>query len=454
MTEKPLLTTAREGIAWLKKQAPKAEAELFLSRGREAGVEFKEGLPESVQESRHEGTGLRLIVDGRQGFAYATGAGLEIVQDLYSRIERHLPSLEKDERRRLPRPSEFDAPAESPELRKSLLDPTVLQTPLPERTELLRKMEERALSLDKRIVKVLRSGVGEGRGEVAIASTQGVECVEEGTHCSLGLAVTAGEGTEVQVGSASDSRRFAADLDWKRLADDAVLRTVCLLDAKKLPTKRRAVLFDPWVAGELLDLLTGSLSADQIQHGKSMLKDKLGKKIASDTVSFIDDGRLPKGAASSMFDDEGVPTRRKAMIENGVLKEFFYDSYTGARADRKSNGSGSRPSFRGLPRPGHSNFFLEPGKMTRDQLIQDTPDGVLVFELLGMHTANPISGEFSVGLSGIAIENGKLTHGVRGAMVAGSLLECLQNVDAIASDLTFYGSIGTPTFRVQGLTVA
>jgi PmbA protein len=449
----PLLEAAREAVRWLKTTAPGAQAEVFVSRGSEAGVEFKEGSPESVQESRHEGTGLRLIADGRQGFAYASGVGLDVVRDLYARVERHRPSLDRDEMRRLPKPSEFDAPGEDRALRGTLLDPSVLKTPLPERTELLRRMESRAREKDKRVTKVLRSGFGEGRGEVAIASSEGVECLEEGTHCSVGIALTAGEGAELQVGSGSDSRRFAADLAWQRAADDAVLRTVALLDAKKLPTKRRAVLFDPWVAGEVFDLVTGSLGADQVQHGKSLFKE-LGQKIAAESVSFVDDGRLPRGGASSLFDDEGVPTRRKVMVERGVVKNYFYDSYTAARAGRASNGSGSRASFRGLPHPGHSNFFMEPGKLSRDKLLADTNDGILVFELLGMHTANPISGEFSVGVSGIAVQGGKLTHGIKGAMVSGSLLEVLKNVDAVADDLTFYGSIGSPTFRVQGLTVA
>ena len=137
-----------------------------------------------------------------------------------------------------------------------------------------------------------------------------------------------------------------------------------------------------------------------------------------------------------------------------MLRDYFYDSYTAHKEGRSSNGCAGRNGYRSLPQAGSSNFFMEPGKTSREALIADTKDGVLVFEVMGMHMADPVSGDMSVGVSGIAIQNGELTHSVRGAMLSGNILQMLEGVDAVADDLRFYGSTASPTFRVADMTVA
>src|SRR5688572_1130550 len=168
----------------------------------------------------------------------------------------------------------------------------------------------------------------------------------------------------------------------------------------------------------------------------------------------MDDPLLPGGLASSLYDGEGLPTQTKPLISGGVLGDYLYDSYTAHKDKRESNGSAGRSSFRGTPGPSVSNFFLKPGALPRKKLIADTQDGILVMDVIGMHMADPISGEFSVGISGLAIEGGKLAGAVKGAMLSGNVLELLEKVDAVADDLTFYGSVASPTFRAADLTVA
>ncbi|MDD5657081.1 MAG: metallopeptidase TldD-related protein, partial [Elusimicrobia bacterium] len=138
----------------------------------------------------------------------------------------------------------------------------------------------------------------------------------------------------------------------------------------------------------------------------------------------------------------------------GVLKDYFYDTYTAAKDGRPGNASAGRGSYKGLPSPTHSNFYLAPGRATREELIAGTADGVLIMEIMGMHMADPISGEFSVGVSGLAISGGRLGQPVRKAMISGNLLDVLAGIDGVADDLTFYGSLGAPTFRVAQINVA
>ncbi len=428
---------------------PGAEVEVYMVEGAERGIEYKEGALDGIQETLQAGTGLRLLKNGRQAFACCPGADPEVIPELLERALAQIDHLPEDEHRSLPAPEK----AAPNGLSETLWDPTLFQVSLSSAEPLLKEMEAEALK-DKRVTKVMRLGYGESRGEVAIANSRGMACVERGTHASVGLSVAAEVGGDLQIGSASDSRRHFADLDFNLAGRQAAERALALLNGKKPPTKRRSIVLDPWAAPEFLELLASALCADQIQRGKSMLAGKLGAPVAASMVSLVDDPLRPKGPASSLFDDEGVPARRKTLVKDGILKDYFYDVYTGRREGKPSNGSASRPSFRGVPSPGSSNFFIEPGAISREELIAGTFDGVLVLEVMGMHTADPISGEFSVGLSGVAIENGRLTHAVKGSMLSGNILDLMKNVDAIANDLTFYGSLGSPTIRVADLTVA
>jgi PmbA protein len=442
---------ASEGLDWIGRQAPGIEAELYVSRGEERGVELRDGRLDVVQESFSEGVGLRLLEGARMGFACAGGLGPDTVPRLFAQTKAQLAHLEEDSAKGFPAAARD---GDDPALRASLWDEALFTASWGTVLPRLKEMEAAALGFDKRLGSVLRAGYSESRGEVVVANTSGLLGQERGGSCSVGLSTLCEEGGESQVGSAFQSSRKAAELDFLKVGRQAGKRTVTLLGARKLPSGRRCVIFDPWVAGELLELVASLLCADQVQRGKSLLAGKLGQKVGSELVTFVDDPRRASGLASSVYDDEGVPTHAKTMIEKGVIREYFYDHYTAAKEKRANNGCAGRGGFKGLPSPGSSNFFLAPGSQTREKIIADTRDGILVHDIMGMHMADPISGEFSVGVSGLAIEGGRLTHPVKNAMISGNLVELLGRVDAVGSDLTFYGSNGAPTFRVSEMTVA
>lgn len=443
---------AERALDWLRAQCGGGlEAELYLARGSERSIELREGRLDGVQHSASEGVGLRLVESGRLGFASAGGVSLETVQEVFRRSREQLDYLEPDHARGFPAPAAGE-PSES--LAASLWDEGLFSEEWNRLIPRLREMEARALAFDRRISRVLRLGYGESRGEILIANTRGVWTAQRGGLASVGLSAIASDGADLQVGSAFQSERQRGVLDFSRVASQSAERSVALLGAVKIPGGRRSVLFDPWAAGEFLDLVAGLLGADQVQRGKSLLAGKRGRKIASELVTFIDDPRRPGGMGSSLYDDEGCPTAAKTMVEGGVLKDYFYDTYTANKEGRSGNASAGRGSYKGLPGPDCSNFHLAPGRLTREAILADTRDGVLVLEVMGMHMADPISGEFSVGVSGIAVEKGRLSCPVKGAMISGNLLDLLSRIDAVADDLTFYGAMGAPTFRIAHMTVA
>lgn len=447
-----LRSLAAAALDWIRSRGEKGlEAELYLSRGEERGVELRDGKLDGISQSASEGVGLRLSRDGRMAFASAGGLSLSAVQQLYARALPQLPYLEPDAAKTLPEPRRG---GEDAELAASLWDDALFREDWGLVLPRLEEMQKAALAFDKRISSVLRVGYGETRGEAVVASTRGVLTFERGGSASVGLSALCEEDGELQVGSSFQSARRKGGLDHAKVAREAAERTVALLGSKKLPGGRRDVLFDPWVSGEFLELISSLLCADQIQRGKSLLAGKLGQKVASDLLTFVDDPCLPGGAGSSLWDDEGLPTSRKVVIEKGVVKEFFYDAYTANKEGRPSNACAGRGSYKGLPGPGSSNFFLAAGATPREELLSGTKDGILVLDVMGMHMADPISGEFSVGVSGLSIKDGRLGHPVKSAMISGNVVELMKSVDAVGDDLTFYGAMGAPTFRVREMNVA
>ncbi|HHU33232.1 MAG TPA: TldD/PmbA family protein, partial [Clostridia bacterium] len=188
--------------------------------------------------------------------------------------------------------------------------------------------------------------------------------------------------------------------------------------------------------------------------GKSVFSGKVGKKVSSTAITIIDDGALPGAILSSPFDGEGVRTQETILIEEGILQGFLHNSYTAAKEGVSSTGNGIRGSFKGTPEVGTTNFYIKPGSITQEELIKDISKGLYVTEVMGIHTANPISGDFSVGAAGLLIENGVLTTPVRGIAIAGNIIELLESVDLAANDLTFFVGRGSPTLRIAKMTIS
>ncbi len=453
MSAPDLKALAADALDWIRKRGePGLEAELYLTRAEERSLELRDGALDGIQQSSEDGVGLRLLRDGRMGFASAGGASLDAVKRLYERALPQLRYLESDPSKAFAVPP--GPPLADEALARTLWDEELFREDWDAILPRLKDLEAQTRARDKRIDSILRTGYGESRAEAVVASTRGVLTWERGGSASVGLSALCSDEGDLQVGSSFQSTRRKADLDLARVAREAADRTVVLLGAKKLPGARRDVVFDPWISGEFLELISSLLCADQVQRGKSLLAGRLGKRVASELLTFVDDPRMPGGGASCQYDDEGLPTRRKVMIDKGVVSEFFYDVYTANKDARPSNASAGRGSFKGLPGPGCSNFYLAAGATPREKLISSTKNGILVLDVMGMHMADPISGEFSVGVSGVAIRDGALAEPVKSAMISGNLIELMERVDCVADDLTFYGSMGAPTFRVKDMNVA
>ena len=263
---------------------------------------------------------------------------------------------------------------------------------------------------------------------------------------------------ETQSGFAFRVAREPDELDWEAAAEEAAARAARLLGSRKPGTEKLPVVLDPWAAASFLGVLAASLSAEEVQKGRSLLADLVGDQVASELVTIVDDGRLDDGPSTAPFDDEGVPTSRTPLIERGVLRGFLHNTETARRDTSGSTGNASRPSYRGVPGVAPTNLVVEGGSENADAILKRAGRAIYIQDVSGVHSgANPVSGEFSVGATGLRVEGGSLGEPLREITIASTLPEVLRRVEAVGSDVRFFpgaGAIGTPTILVGEMTVA
>jgi len=446
LDEQALLDLA-ESACKSAKLAGAGEAEAYLSYNKEFSTEVRDGQVETIKIALDRGLGLRVVQNGRVGFAYTSDLEKDPLKNIADQSIANACETAADPYRIFPSPSSL-----YPEL--DLYDPTVTKTSVEVKIDLAKAMEEAARAFDPRVKIIESSNYQDIEACVTLVNSKGIKNSYRATYCGIYLSLVAGEGEDQQTGFAMDYRLRFDDLDAVKTGREAAFRAVRMLGAKPVSTRKTTVLFDPHVAAGFLDLLGPALTAEAVQKGRSLFLGKINRRVAAQAVNIIDDGILPGGIASAPFDGEGVQMSRKTLIEGGILKGYLHNTYTAAKENGASTGNCMRSSYKSAPDVGTTNFFIQPGGYTADELINSTGSGIYITEVIGMHTANPISGDFSVGATGILIENGQLTQPVRGIAIAGNIQEVLQQIDGIGSDLIFFGGHGSPTVRIAQMVVS
>ena len=422
-------------------------AEAYISSTKELNIEVREGRVETMKLAEERGLGLRVIRQGRTGFSFSTDLSPGGIEEAARQSLANSAKTAEDPYHRLPLPG-----ASYPEL--EIFDPGIREATVEQKIEMAKSMEEAARAYDARVKIIESSTYQDGESLVTIVNSQGMRLSYKGSYCGIYIALAAGEGDDSQTGFALDFNLKYDQLRPEDVGSEAARRAVRMLGAVPVATRKAVVLLDPYVATGFLGLIGPALTGEAVQKGRSLFAGKVGARVASDKITIIDDGLLSGGIASAPFDGEGVPTSRTVLVEKGDLSGYLHNSYTAAKDGVQSTGNGVRSSFKGTPEVGVTNFYIEAGQIPVEQLIKDISSGLYVTEVMGMHTANPISGDFSVGVSGLLIENGELTSPVRGMAMGGNIIELLENIDAVGNDLHFFIGKGSPTLRVAELTIS
>jgi len=294
--------------------------------------------------------------------------------------------------------------------------------------------------------------VSAGRTIVAIATSHGFCRGYSTSGYSASASLIAGTGGEMQRDYAYHAVRHYAELDdpetlGRRAADRAVAR----LRPVRLASGTMPVLFDPRIGGSLIGHLVSAMGGPSIARRTSFLLDREGERIFPESVTIRDDPHRRRGLRSRPFDGEGLPTRPSDLVDSGRIGGWLLDSASARQLGRAPTGHATR-SAGGGPGVGASNVHMEPGALSRDELIGGVARGLYVTELIGQGV-NPVTGDYSRGASGFVVEDGRLGAPVAEITVAGNLLDMFANLTA-ADDLEFRRAVNVPTLRIDGMTVA
>lgn len=428
--ESALQAVADRVIAQAK---PGEQVEAFVTRGGETDVRVYQGAVEHFVSAQSEGIGIRVISEGRTGFAYAGTLEESAISEVLAEARDNVQFGESDEWAALA------APDGVPITEQSLWNEALAEYPTDEKIDLAKKLEKLASGQDPR-VRVDDSNYADAHGESAVASTSGIRMSgrENGCYVSVSTLADEGEGddAETQTGFGFSVGRSPHEFDLDKAAREASERATRLLGATKPSTRRTTVVLDPMVTAQFLGVISSTLNGEAVVKGRSLFKDRLGDSVAAANVTLIDDPTNTKAYSATDVDGEGLAARRNVLIENGVLQQFVHNSYSARRAGTVSTGNATRGGFAGTPGVGCLALSLEPGVRSQAEIVSGIDDGLLVQSMQGLHSGvNPISGDFSTGAAGLLITNGEVGAPVREFTIASTLQRMLQDIIEIGGDI-------------------
>ncbi|HTG02117.1 MAG TPA: TldD/PmbA family protein [Nitrospirota bacterium] len=422
-------------------------ADVFLRAYSSTTVEVKDQQVDAFERARDVGVGLRVLVGSRMGFAFTTDFSGQALETLVRAAVTNAETVEEDPFHSIP------PKAAAPYSPAVIYDPELPLLTEKEKIDRVMAMEREAYNVDGRIKRIRKASASFSDAETLIMNSHGAEVAYRSTACSSSIEVVAEDKGESQAGSEFDVSRFYRRLRIEEVGRKAAERALDLLGARHIDSVKAPIVIEAPVAQEFLSLMAGGFSAESVQKKRSLFMNRLGTEVAAPLVTVVDDGLLDGGLGSAPSDDETVPLRKKTVINAGRLELFLYNTYTANKDKTVSTGNGMRGGFKGMPGVGVTNLYIEPGKEPLGGLLSSLDSGLFVTEVMGMHTANPISGDFSVGATGFWIEKGKKAYPVREITIAGNILDLMRHVDAVGSDLRFSGRIGSPSLRIKELSI-
>jgi PmbA protein len=441
VAEKTVKTALQKGAA---------EAEAYVYDGKATSVGIERGQINKTSRTIDQGVGVRVQLNKAIGFAYTNqlddAAAVEAAVDKALAAAR-ASKPDKDWKGLPQRKPYASAPA-------GTFDPKIIDLRAEDLVNLSSRMLDAVEQGDKRVFAI-EGGAGAGFGSNAVANSNGVLAYDEGTMVECSLATLAKEGNTVTpvCFEFNAERNLHVDPEW--VGKEAARLAVSSMASKRVETKTYRLLFTQFALQELFYYtLINAVKADSVERSQSPFKDKLGTKVGSDTVTITDDGLMAGGLRTSIFDSEGVPHQKTPIIERGILKNFLYDDYTARKHGKESTGNASRGAYLSTPNIEATNFHVNPGTKSPDQLLSEVEDGLLVSYLQGAHSSNPVSGEFSVvATPAWRIRKGAVEHATRGVMLAGNIFELLKNVSVVGSNERKMGQLVAPWLLVDNVRV-
>ncbi len=399
------------------------QVEAVVARGQDTEIRAYEGEVESLSSAQSQGVGIRVIAEGRQGFAYAATFDDDVLAETLAEARDNAVFATPDEYLGLAEPDGVAVVA------LDLYDEALESFPTDAKIDLAVELERATRAADPRISGIESAEYVDTLAEGAIVTNTGIRTYSRETACYVMTYAMATEGDETQTGFGFSVGRRPGQLDVATAATEAAERATRLLGAVKPGSERLTVVLDPWVTAQFLGILAYTLNGEAVLKGRSLFADRLGDEVASPQVTLVDDPTDVDAFTATETDGEGLATRRNTMIEDGRLRMFVHNAYSARRAGTVSTGSAVRGGFKSTPGVGCMATSMRPGASSQAELVAMVGDGLLVQDVSGLHSGvNPVSGDFSTGAEGLRIRAGEVAEPVREFTIASTLQRMLLDV--------------------------
>ena len=432
----------------LAKKAGADHADALMITSEEISYGQRLGRVEQMEQNRSRKIGLRVIIGNRQAITSSTEINQKTLQALATRALEMANIV----------PVEPDClPATPTQIMQEIPAQDILQLhdnqqiTMEQLIETGKILEDVALQ-NKGITNSEGANVSASYSKIAHAISNGFAATLEKSHYGLSVSLIAGAGDKMQTDyDYSVATHFQNLTTPEAIAQEAATRTLAKLNPRKGNSFQGAVMFAPRVGGSMLSYFLSAINGDAIHKGMSFLKERMGTKIFADDINIIEDPLMKQSLGGRLFDGEGLATSKKHWIENGTLNDWVLDLRTARKLNLQSTGNAGR-GISSPPSPTISNAYIEAGKLTEAELMQDIKQGFYVTSTMGMGV-NLITGDYSQGAEGFWIENGELTYPVQEMTLAGNLSDMFLNL-RVADNLEFKQRINVPSLRIDGMIVS
>ena len=441
-----LLRTA-ERVAEQAKSGEQVEA--FVSQGSSTEVKAYEGEIESFTSASSAGIGIRVIQDGRMGFAHAGSLDEDVIAETLAEARDNRAFSEPDEWVSLSEPD-----GGTPIVHDHW-DDGVAAMPTADKVQMAIDLEAKVLGLDPRITGVRTAAYSDSSGEMALATSTGVRATDRGTGAHVSVAAMAKDGDDTQIAGGYDVNFGPGLLSIDKAANDAAHRVTRLLGASQPKSEKLTIVLEPRIAASIVGILVGMLNGERVLKGRTPFLDRVGEIIASPLLTVIDDPTDPRSFGATSVDAEGQTCRPLPLIDSGVLGGFLHNTYTGRRSGEGTTANAVR-GYRSTPAVGAHAIIMAPGTGNLDEIIASVDNGLMVTSMSGLHSGvNAISGDFSVGVEGLMIRNGALAEPIREATIASTIQKMLTDIIAIGADTEWQpGGSGPVTMAIADVAMS
>ncbi len=421
-------------------------AEVYNVSHKSLSVSIRDGKVDTIQKATPGGMAIRFISSGKMAFAHSTDTSSYIIDRIIPQLSQMAKTAgEKQD-------IKFNG-AQSYPSNLGIFDPTYSANTIESKIEYLMKLEKQAIAYDPLIKKSNGASFEEYITTKSLANSNGLKTSYDATYYGIGVSVVAVKNGEMYPGDGSFGARSFEDLpDQAKMVEKAASKAVRLVGGTPIDGGDYEIIFTPSAAGSIFWGLAQALNGENAYKGSSFLSGKIGSQIAVKGFSVYDDALMIKGVASRPADDEGVASTKQALIEDGILRGFLYDNKTAAKAGAVSTGSAMRGDYNSFPGISPSNFYIAAGKDKVDDVIASCKKGIIVEDTQGWGL-NSVTGQYSAGISGVLVLNGKIVKPVGNITVGASADEVLNGIGAICDDLTFYQAWNSPTLMVKKMRV-